>query len=230
MQARIENPALSLSGALDAFRKLGASATTVGIPRTRSAWCICARARSTGAACASTSTPANSRESSERQPRERDHQANQRRVGWPGRSVGRPGSLSIERWPTAPDAQDYVVMDDLFIPLWPPAWVEDHTLSDEQLVAAGEDVKLMSALRSDERVLLSVSWPGGRRYLMIDPAGDGAPEAFRAGATSTDSDLARAIDAMWSQALRLAKQILDGELPGLDEPPEKRRRWRRRGS
>jgi hypothetical protein len=88
----------------------------------------------------------------------------------------------------------------------------------------------MSALRSDQRVLLSVSWPGGRRYLMIDPDGDGAPEAFRAGATSTDSDLARAIDAMWSQALRLAKQILDGELPGLDEPPEKRRRWRRRGS
>ena len=69
-------------------------------------------------------------------------------------------------------------MDDLFIPLWPPAWVEEHTLSDEQLVAAGEDVRLMSALRSDQRVLLSVSWPGGRRYLMIDPLGDGAPEAF----------------------------------------------------
>jgi len=119
-------------------------------------------------------------------------------------------------------------MDDIFIPLWPPAWVEDHTLSDEQLVAAGEDVKLMSALRSDERVLLSVSWPGGRRYLMIDPEGDAAPEAFRAGATSTDQDLARSIDAMWSQALRLAKQILDGELPSLeDEQPKKRRPWRR---
>jgi hypothetical protein len=131
--------------------------------------------------------------------------------------------------PAAWDAQDYVAMDDLFIPLWPPAWVEDHTLSDEQLVAAGEDVKLMSALRSDERVLLSVSWPGGRRYLMIDPNGDGPPEAFRAGATSTDTDLARSIDAMWSQALRLAKQILDGELPALDEEqPDKRRRWRRR--
>ena len=125
------------------------------------------------------------------------------------------------------DAQDYVGMDDLFIPLWPPAWVEDHTLSDEQLVAAGEHVKLMSALRSDERVLLSVSWPGGRRYLMIDPHGDGPPEAFRAGATSADADLARSIDAMWSQALHLAKQILDGELP-LEEPPSKRRRWRRR--
>jgi hypothetical protein len=128
----------------------------------------------------------------------------------------------------ATDAQDYVGMDDLFIPLWPPAWVEDHTLSDEQLVAAGEDVKLMSALRSDERVLLSVSWPGGRRYLMIDPHGDGPPEAFRAGATSTDAGLARSIDAMWSQALHLAKQILDGEMPSLEEPPGKRRRWRRR--
>jgi hypothetical protein len=126
------------------------------------------------------------------------------------------------------DARDYVVMDDLFIPLWPPAWVEDYTLSDEQLVAAGEDVKLMSAVRSDQRVLLSVSWPGGRRYLMIDRNRDCPPEAFRAGATSTDSDLARSIDAMWSQALQLAKQILDGDLPSLDEPTHKRRRWRRR--
>jgi hypothetical protein len=119
-------------------------------------------------------------------------------------------------------------MDDLFIPLWPPAWVEDHTLGDEQLVAAGEDVKLMSALRSDERVLLSVSWPGGRRYLMIDPNGDGTPEAFRAGATSADPELARSIDAMWSQALRLAKQIQEGELPSLDERTSRRRPWRRR--
>ena len=118
-------------------------------------------------------------------------------------------------------------MDDLFIPLWPPAWLEDHTLSDEQLVAAGEDVKLMSAVRSDQRVLLSVSWPGGRRYLMIDPDG-GAAEAFRAGATSTDPDVARAIDAMWSQALQLAKQIQDGELPTLDDQSRKRRGWRRR--
>jgi hypothetical protein len=119
-------------------------------------------------------------------------------------------------------------MDDLFIPLWPPAWVEDHTLSDEQVVAAGEDVKLMSAIRSDQRVLLSVSWPGGRRYLMIDPHGDGAAEAFRAGVMSTDADVARSIDAMWSQALELAKRIVDGELPTLDEQPRKRGRWRRR--
>jgi hypothetical protein len=110
-------------------------------------------------------------------------------------------------------------MDDMLIPLWPPVWVEDYTLSDEQLVAAGEDVKLMSAVRSDQRVLLSVSWPGGRRYLMIDPQGGGPPEAFRTGAASADTDLARSIDAMWSQALRLAKQIVDGELPTFDEQP-----------
>ena len=126
----------------------------------------------------------------------------------------------------APDAQHFAGMDDLFIPLWPPAWVQDHTLSDEQLVEASEDVKLMSAVRSDQRVLLSVSWPGGRRYLMIDPLGESAPEAFRAGATSTDTDTARSIDAMWSQALKLAKQILDGELPAPVE--QRRKRWRRR--
>jgi hypothetical protein len=130
---------------------------------------------------------------------------------------------------SGPDAQDYGGMDDLFIPLWPPPWVEGYTVSDEQLVAAGEDVKLMSAVRSDERLLLSVSWPGGRRYLMIDPHGEGAPQAFRAGETSTDSEVARSIDAMWSQALLLAKRILDGELPTLDEQPGKRRPWRRRG-
>ena len=118
-------------------------------------------------------------------------------------------------------------MDDLLIPLWPPAWVEDHTVSDEQLVDAGEDVKLMSAVRSDQRVLLSVSWPGGRRYLMIDPEGGAAPEALRAGEVSEDTNLARAIDAMWSHALLLAKQILDGEVPAVDQPP-KRRGWRRR--
>ena len=118
-------------------------------------------------------------------------------------------------------------MDDLFIPLWPPAWVEDHTLSDEQLVSATDDVTLMSGVRSDQRVLLSVSWPGGRRYLMIDPLGDAAPEALRAGATSPDPDTARAIDALWSQALLLAKRIIDGDLPGPVEEPPKRRRWRR---
>jgi hypothetical protein len=117
-------------------------------------------------------------------------------------------------------------MDDLFIPLWPPAWVRDHTLRDEQLVAASEDVRLMSAVRDDQRILLSVSWPGGRRYLMIDPHGDGAAEALRAGTTSTDSETARSIDAMWSQALQLAKRIQDGELP---TPVDQRREgWRRR--
>ncbi len=34
MQARIENPALSVPGALQALQKLGASATTAGIPET----------------------------------------------------------------------------------------------------------------------------------------------------------------------------------------------------
>jgi AhpD family alkylhydroperoxidase len=34
MQARLKNPALSVPGALDALLKLGASATTAGIPKT----------------------------------------------------------------------------------------------------------------------------------------------------------------------------------------------------
>ena len=45
---------------------------------------------------------------------------------------------------------------------------------------------------------------------------------------SSDVEFARAIDAMWSQALQLAKQVLDGELPVSVEEPKKRRRWPRR--
>lgn len=121
-------------------------------------------------------------------------------------------------------------MDDLLIPLWPPSWIEDHALEDEQLVAAGEEVRLMSAVRSDERVLLSVSWPGGRRYLMADPNGEAPAEAFRAGDVSSDAGLARAIDEMWSRALRIAKHIEDGDLPLVeqDEKQPRRRRGRRR--
>src|SRR4029450_9186627 len=123
-------------------------------------------------------------------------------------------------------------MDDLLIPLWPPPWVEDHDVGDEQLIDAGEDVRLMSAVRSDQRVLLSVSWSGGRRYLMVDPEGGAPAEAFRAGELAEDAALARAIDAMWSQALALAKQMMDGELPtevpAPAGPPRKRRRWGRR--
>jgi hypothetical protein len=128
-------------------------------------------------------------------------------------------------------------MDDLMIPLWPPAWVEDHSVSDEQLVdTSAEGVRLMSASRSDDRLLISLSWPGGRRYLLIDPEGDAPPEALRAGEKSQDADLARVIEAMWSQALRLAKAAMDGELSAIYEDPKnedpatppKRRGWRRR--
>jgi hypothetical protein len=35
MAARIENPTLTVPGAVDAAQKLGASATTAGIPKTR---------------------------------------------------------------------------------------------------------------------------------------------------------------------------------------------------
>jgi hypothetical protein len=47
---------------------------------------------------------------------------------------------------------------------WPPAWVDDHDVSDERPIAAGEDGGLMSAVRSGQRVPLSVSWSQGPRY------------------------------------------------------------------
>lgn len=126
-------------------------------------------------------------------------------------------------------------MTDDHLPAWPPAWVADHDLAAEQVVAASANVELASALRADDRVLMSVSWPGGRRYLLIDPVGTDPAQALRVGELAEDPDVARAVDGLWSRALTLAKQIMDGELelpgpdaaPGEDEPPRRRRPWRR---
>lgn len=120
------------------------------------------------------------------------------------------------------------------LPQWPPDWVQDHDLAAEQVVAATDDLSLATALRADDRVLLSVSWPGGRRYLYVDPLGNEAPRALRAGDEPQDAELRRQLDAMWSQALGLAKKLIDGDLEvgpdglgpdGTQEP--RKRRWRR---
>ncbi len=125
-------------------------------------------------------------------------------------------------------------MTDEHLPAWPPAWIEDHDLAAEQVVAASDEVQLASALRADDRILMSVSWPGGRRYLLIDPVGAQPAEALRVGELAEDPETARAIDGLWSRALTLAKQIMDGELEmpgpdsgGADESPRRRRPWRR---
>lgn len=117
------------------------------------------------------------------------------------------------------------------LPQWPPDWVDDHTLAAEQVLTATTELSLATALRNDDRVLISVSWPGGRRYLFVDPIGTEAPRALRAGDEPQDAEVRRQLDAMWSQALGLAKQLIDGDL---QVPPEaleeqKRRRWRRGG-
>lgn len=119
------------------------------------------------------------------------------------------------------------------LPTWPPDWLEGRSVAAEEVVAQSDDVRLASALRSDGHVLISVSWPGGRRYLLVDPIGNDDPQALRAGEVSDDLDLARSIDALWSQALRLAKQLIDGtlELPAgtlAADEPSRRRPWHRR--
>jgi hypothetical protein len=117
------------------------------------------------------------------------------------------------------------------LPAWPPDWVEDHVLEMEQVVAQSEDVSLATAARNDGRVLLSVSWPDGRRYMLLDPEGGEMPVALRAGEVSEDAAIRTAVDALWSRALEIGKQLLDGELqlPGMagEEPSGRRRRWRR---
>jgi AhpD family alkylhydroperoxidase len=168
MQARIENPALSVSSALEALQRLGASATTAGIPETTlymvhlrasqingCSVCVDIHSRElehagesseriltvaawretpyfsdaeraalalTEAATRLADRPdpvpdevwdeprattvnrsllhswSRSRQSTRSTP-ERDHKADQRRVGCPNRPDGRPGSLSIEYAP-----------------------------------------------------------------------------------------------------------------------------------
>lgn len=118
------------------------------------------------------------------------------------------------------------------LPTWPPDWVEDHDLAAEQQLLATDELTLATALRADDRVLISVSWPGGRRYLLVDPIGNDAPLALRAGDEPGDPEVRRQLDAMWSQALGLAKQLIDGDLevpPDTLEDEPRRRRWRRGG-
>ncbi len=120
-------------------------------------------------------------------------------------------------------------MDDPF-PHWPPDWVDDHDIAADERVAVEGDVEFVSALRADDRVLLSVSWPGGKRYLLVDPIGTDAPQALRIGEIAHDPQTAKMIDALWSQALTLAKKLMDGDLEIPTEQPEQTSRlsrWRR---
>jgi hypothetical protein len=110
------------------------------------------------------------------------------------------------------------VSDDLF-PRWPPEWLEDHELELEEAGTEPADVQLVSAMRSDGQVLVSVTWPGGRRYLRVDPSGDEDPEALRIGEPAEDPDVARMVEGVWSQALKLAKQLIDGDVELPPEPP-----------
>ena len=128
---------------------------------------------------------------------------------------------------------DAAVDDDF--PRWPPPWIEDRPLAAEEVLAEAGDIAFASALRADDRVLLSVSWPGGKRWLMVDPVGNEAPQALRIGERSEDPEISRMVEGVWSQALTRAKQLMDGELdlgaegPGEtpDPPAGPRRRWRR---
>lgn len=136
-------------------------------------------------------------------------------------------------------------MSDPF-PTWPPEWTEDHDLASEEVLQAAEGVELTSALRADDRIMLAVSWPGGRRYMLVDPVGNESPRALRIGEVSEDPQTARLIDALWSRALELAKRLMDGDLDALareaqaayeamiaeaadgEEKPKRRLPWRRR--
>jgi hypothetical protein len=121
-------------------------------------------------------------------------------------------------------------MTDAF-PRWPDDWLEDHTLATEEAVAASAEVEFLSALRSDGSVLFSVTWPEGRRYMLVDPIGNVAPQALRVGERSEDAEVARSVEGVWSGALALAKQLIDGEVDppaaeGADDA-SRRGRWRR---
>lgn len=122
-------------------------------------------------------------------------------------------------------------MDDAF-PRWPPDWIDEREVSAEQTLAATEGVELVTGLRADGHVLLAVGWPGGRRYLLVDPIGNDDPRSLRIGDLHEDHDVMRVVDGLWTQALAMAKGLIDGDLPapgGDDDPGGRRgrRRWGR---
>lgn len=125
-------------------------------------------------------------------------------------------------------------MTDDDFPRWPPDWIEDHELAEEDTIAAEAGVSLTSAVREDGQVLVSAAWPGGIRYLRVDPFGTEDPQALRAGVRSEDPEIARMVEGAWSQALTLAKQLIDGDVRLPDPAPEGGdehrggRSWRRR--
>ncbi len=122
-------------------------------------------------------------------------------------------------------------MSDRF-PSWPDDWLDDHSVATEQVVAEAQGVRLTSGLRSDGQILMSLAWPEGRRYMRVDPIGNERPSALRVGEKRADDpEVNRIVEGLWSQALALAKQIVDGELtgpPGAQAQPG-RRRWGRQG-
>lgn len=109
-------------------------------------------------------------------------------------------------------------MSDAF-PRWPSAWLEDHAVSAEQVLARTDEVECITALRTDEHVLFSISWPEGRRYLLVDPEGEDPPASYKIGERSEDPEVSRVVEGVWSEVLKLAKQIIDGELEMPGRPP-----------
>lgn len=117
--------------------------------------------------------------------------------------------------------------DDDRFPAWPPEWLEDHVLSAEETLAEHEGLTFRTGLRNDGHVLMSVSWPEGRRWMRVDPVGHEPPRALRIGELSEDADTARMVEGVWSQALTLAKQLIDGEITELPTTQPRKRRWGR---
>lgn len=121
-------------------------------------------------------------------------------------------------------------MSDAF-PRWPEAWLEEKPIAGEQVLAAAEGLELRTALRGDGHMLFALTWPGGVRWMLIDPIGNDAPVALRAGERPEDGETARMVEGVWSQALEMAKRIIDGDLEAPTaveaEGQKKKRRWGR---
>lgn len=127
-------------------------------------------------------------------------------------------------------------------PVWPAPWVEDYELTGEEELAATEAIVFRTAERSDRQVLMGITWPEGRRWLMVEPVGLDVPVSYRVGELAEDPDTARIVEGLWSQALLVAKKLLDGDISSLvdviqqaggdaAEPEDegRRRPWRRGG-
>lgn len=96
-------------------------------------------------------------------------------------------------------------------PKFPTDWIEDVQLVDEQTLLDHGPLSLALAITDDRSMILAAHWPTGSRYMQTWPGSARPARAGRLGEMPADATQVREIEAIWSQALHLAKAHQDAD-------------------